>query len=141
MRLFKDCPISNTDIMGESRDMTVDVLILQLSNILFNQQQTINCTLSILYIVVNFLQLKFLESFPTFQAALCLVKKNKKNTFVRPAAGRKDIVKKNILGDAFKDIKWSSSSNNRVAENSKHVMYWVCFCNIRKRTHFGYPLE
>lgn len=88
MRLFKDCPISNTDIMGESRDMTVDVLILQLSNILFNQQQTINCTLSILYIVVNFLQLKFLDSFPTFQAALCLVKKNKKLLFVLQLGGK-----------------------------------------------------
>lgn len=61
MRLFEDCPILNTDIMGESCDMTVDVLILQLSNILFNQQQTINCKLSILNIVVNFLQLKFLD--------------------------------------------------------------------------------
>lgn len=50
-------------------------------------------------------------------------KKTKKKTFVCPSAGRKDIVKKNILGDAFKDKKWTAfgkhCSNNKVAENSK----------------------
>lgn len=37
MQLFKEDPISNADLMGGSRDETVDVLILQLYNILFNQ--------------------------------------------------------------------------------------------------------
>lgn len=38
MQVFKDHPILNADLMGESHDETVNVLISELYNTLFTQQ-------------------------------------------------------------------------------------------------------